>query len=450
MVDIASLPNYTPGDENSVTVPPAGDAAVTADAGVDAPVEPPGAPAGVMADPIVVAYVVTTLAGSGAPAFADGAGTGASFNRPAGVAVDAAGNVYVADSGNHRIRKVTHAGVVTTMAGSGTPGFADGTGANASFNFPNDVAVDAAGNVYVPAFSEYRIRKVTPAGVVTTLAGSGAVANVDGTGGAASFEGPRSVATDVAGNVYVGDGDRIRKVTPTGIVTTLAGRGSPGFSDGRGTGAGFSGPNGLVVDAEGNIYVADTQNRRVRKVTSAGVVTTLAGSTDGRACGPNPAGITLAAAAGALYISDSADQRIRKVTLAGVATTVAGDAPGFFQDGTGAGARFNTPTGIAISPTGTFYVADRENHRVRKVTPVGVGQLAVTWSAPSTTGSAITGYVASAGATGHSTRTCSAPGGASSCTISGLVSDVAYSVVVTASNAGGPGAPSAPTPATPN
>ena len=210
--------------------------------------------------------------------------------------MDSAGNVYVADYGNSKIRKITPAGVVAAFAGSGAQGDADGTASAASFNYPESVAVDSAGNVYVADYGNDEIRKITRAGVVTTFAGSGAPGDADGTGSAASFNGPEGIAVDSAGNVYVADygNNKIRKITPAGVVTTLAGSGAQGDAGGTGSAASFDGPEGVAVDSADNVYVGDEFNNDIRKITSAGVVTTFAGSgaqggADGQRVPPRPA-----------------------------------------------------------------------------------------------------------------------------------------------------------------
>jgi sugar lactone lactonase YvrE len=223
---------------------------------------------------------------------ADGTGAAARFNGPSGVAVDGAGNVFVADNGNNTIRKVTPSGVVTTLAGTaGSYGSADGTGAAARFCSPSGVAVDGAGNVFV-ADGNNTIRKITPSGVVTTFAGTaGSYGSADGTGGAARFSSPEGVAVDGAGNVFVADtgNNTVRKITPAGVVTTLAGSAdSSGSADGTGAAARFNGPQGVAVDGSGNVFVADTGNNAIRKISTSGVVTTIVGVAAPRSAGNFP------------------------------------------------------------------------------------------------------------------------------------------------------------------
>jgi len=317
---------------------------------------------------------------------ADGTGTAASFENPTSVATDSAGNIYVADVDNHTIRKVTPAGIVTTLAGTaGVMGSADGTGAAASFRDPGGVATDGADNVYVADSGNNTIRKVTPAGVVTTLAGTpGVGGSADGTGAAASFENPHNLATDSAGNVYVADtsNDTIRKITPAGVVTTLAGTpGVAGFADGTGSAASFNLPTAVAVDSLGNVYVADGLNDTIRKITPGGVVTTLAGTAEvtGSADGTGAAarfyypGGVATDSAGNVYVADTQNDTIRKINSAGVVTTLAGAAGMMnFADGTGAAARFNKPAGVTTDTAGNVYVADTLNETIRKVTPNGV------------------------------------------------------------------------------
>lgn len=303
----------------------------------------------------------------------------AQFSYPTGVALDAAGNVYVADELNHRIRKVTAAGVVTTLAG-GTQGFADGTGVAAQFDKPKGVAVDTLGNVYVGDSNNHRVRKVTAAGVVTTLAGQAYNGFADGTGAAAQFYGPMGLAVDAAGTVYVADAYnyRIRKVSSAGVVTTLAGS-TQGFVDGNGPSAQFAFPSSVALDAAGNVYVADESSHRIRKVTAAGLVTTLAGSgtcgsADGSGaaasfCYPNGVAVD---SVGNVYVADQYSHRIRKVTAGGVVTTLAGSDTWGFAEGTGAAASFYYPSGVAVDSGGTVFVADRSNSRIREVTAGGV------------------------------------------------------------------------------
>jgi serine/threonine protein kinase, bacterial len=429
----------------------------TADANLpDAASTAPGAPSGLAVVAVPVVTEVTTFAGSGAAASSDGTGGAASFNVPTGVAVDAAGNLYVSEYAGNRIRKVTAAGVVTTLAGSGAAAFADGTGAAASFNGPTGVALDAQGAVYVADGGNHRIRKVTPMGEVTTLAGSGTAAFAEGIGAAASFDRPTNLAADPAGNLYVADAgnERIRKVTPARAVTTLAGSGTAAFADGTGGAASFSEPSGVALDAAGTILVVDLNNYRIRKITAGAVVTTLAGSgaftpfsngTGAAATFFNSAGIAVDGAGNA-YVADFGNRRIRRVTPAGAVTTLAGSGAAFLADGTGSGASFSSPDGIAVDALGKVYVTDSSSHRIRKLVSVGIGELVVTWNVPS---GGAAGYAASATAAGHATRTCVATGLAK-CTLSGLTSGVPYSVSVIATSAAGASAPSAGVTATPN
>ena len=228
-------------------------------------------------------FAVVTIAGSaGSSGGADGSGSIARFADPSDVAVDGWGNLYVADTGNHAVRKITPAGVVTTFAGlTGVSGSSDGSG-SARFNHPAGVAVDSSGNVYVADTDNNEIRKVTAVGVVSTLAGvAGVIGSSDGAGSAASFHGPSGIVADTMGNLYVADtlNHTIRKVTSTGVVTTVAGlAGASGAVDATGSAARFDGPQGLALDASNNLFAADTNNDIIRKiVASSGAVTTVAG-----------------------------------------------------------------------------------------------------------------------------------------------------------------------------
>lgn len=318
------------------------------------------------------AQIVSTLAGNYS-GYADGNGTNALFNNPIGVVVDVDGTIYVADTGNNRIRKISPSGVVTTLAGS-TEGYADGTGTNAMFSSPTGVALDTSGNVFVADLYNNRIRKITPSGVVTTLAGS-TEGYVDGSGITAKFYNPYGLAINAIGDIFVADtgNNRIRKISTTGIVTTLAGS-TVGFADGIGTSAKFIDPIGVAVDAAGTIFVADSGNNRIRKISPFGEVTTLAGSTEGYYDGIGtaalffrPYGLTLDTI-GNVIVADSANNRVRKITSAGIVSTIAGTGVPWLDDGPANQAQFNYPVGATIDASGNIYIADENNHRIRKIT----------------------------------------------------------------------------------
>jgi sugar lactone lactonase YvrE len=309
----------------------------------------------------------------------DGTGSAARFYFPSGIAVTTAGNLFVVDQQNQTIRKVTSAGVVTTVAGTvGVTGTLNGTGTNARFYYPFGIAVTTAGNLFVADTYNHTIRKITSTGIVTTFAGSaGNIGTTDGTGSGARFNFPFGIAVSTAGNLFVADtqNNTIRKVTSAGVVTTLAGSaGVTGSADGTGSAARFFGPVGVHADTAGNVFVADTNNQTIRKVTSAGVVTTLAGTVgvtggaDGTGLAAifyNPTGIAVTTA-GNLFVVDQDNDAIRRVTSAGIVTTVAGAlyANGS-TDGIGSDARFNDPFGIAIDKSGNVFVTDRFNLTIR-------------------------------------------------------------------------------------
>ena len=344
-------------------------------------------------------WTIETVAG-GVTFGGDGAAaTAAQLNSPFGVALDAAGNLYIADADNHRIRKVSATGVITTVAGTGTAGFSgDGGAATAAqLNWPWDVAVDGSGNLYIADTGNNRIRKVDSSGNISTVAGTG-TQGFSGDGAAATaaqLRIPTGVALDGAGNLYIADAlnNRIRKVDSSGNISTVAGTGTGGLgTDGLGTG-GFSGdgaaataaqlngPSGVALDGAGNLYIADGGNRRIRKVSATGVITTVAGtgtvgfSGDGGAATAaqlSPFSVAVDGS-GNLYIADGGNYRIRKVDSSGNISTVAGTGTsGFSGDGGAAtAARLRSPRGVAVDGSGNLYIADRSNNRIRKVDSSG-------------------------------------------------------------------------------
>ncbi|MBI5610437.1 MAG: SMP-30/gluconolactonase/LRE family protein, partial [Deltaproteobacteria bacterium] len=319
---------------------------------------------------------IDTLAGSGSATYADGTGAAASFYYPYGIAADASGNAYVADTYNHRIRKVTPAGVTTTIAGNAAPGYTDGKGTLALFNLPFGIAIDKSGTLYVADYNNNVIRKIATDGAVTTFAGTGAAGYGDGAPGVAKFNHPTGVAVGPGGLLAVADyaNHRIRLIDSKGNVTTLAGSGSAAFADHKdGSKAAFYYPLDLRFDASGTLYVADQYNHRIRMVTPAGTVSTIAGNgvagiQDGDAANARfyyPWGIAVSPD-GAVFVGDRYNHRIRKI-FAGKVSTFAGTGVAGWLDGQAILGRFQYPAAIAFDPAGYLYIGDGNNHRIRRI-----------------------------------------------------------------------------------
>jgi sugar lactone lactonase YvrE len=318
---------------------------------------------------------------------------------PASIGEDGSGNFYVADASNNTIEKITPAGVVSMLAGAaGQAGSQDGIGANARFNQPSGLVIAGNGNIYVADTGNATVRKIAPDGTVTTLAGSPANrGNVDGVGSAASFASPAGIALDGGGNLYVADAMNatVRKIAPDGTVSTLAGTpGNRGDADGTGAAARFNFPNGIAVDAGGNLFVTDTYNDTIRMISPAGAVTTLAGSAgvsgsnDGAGAGAlfnQPYNLAVDSA-GTIYVADTANATIRKVTTARAVTTVAG-MPGVAGLGDSAGGivLFNQPHGLVIDGAGSIFIADTGNAAIRKLAADGTVTTLLLTPAPSAT-----------------------------------------------------------------
>jgi hypothetical protein len=341
---------------------------------------------------VAASGIITTVAGTGSYGFSGdgGAATAANLANPAGVALDGGGNLYIADSQNHRIRKVSTLGIITTLAGNGTAGFGgDGaTATAASLNNPVGVAVDGVGNVYIADALNHRIRKVATSGIITTVAGTGAV-GFGGDGAVATtaiLNTPAGVAVDGTGKFYISDqkNQRVRMVSAAGVITTVAGNGTAGYSEDNvaANTTSLNNPAGLALDGNGNLYIADQSNHRIRKVSAGGTISTVAGNGTGTYNGDDgmatttslylPGGV-LIDGTGNLYIADALNHRIRKVATNGIITTVAGNGTVNYggDGGPATSASLYNPVGVAFDGTGNFYIADQQNHRIRKVATSG-------------------------------------------------------------------------------
>ena len=323
---------------------------------------------------------VSIVAGDGLPGMGNGAARRTRFADPFGVVLDKAGNVYVADGGdNNNIRKIGVDGVSTTLAGA-VEGYAEGPGTAASFNTPSGLAIDAAGNLYVADTGNNAIRKIAPDGTVSTLAGDGLAGATDGRGAAARFNGPIGVAVDAAGVLYVSDtyNDSIRRIAPGGDVTTIAGGRRAGKADGAAAQAQFSAPTGLALAANGDLYIADTGNHAIRKLGKDGVVSTIAEAEDDDQASLLRSPVALAVTAdGYLYLASNSHGRLAQITPAGEVLPLPdadhGAEPGYGSDG---GVRLYAPRGIAVARDGSLFVTDGATYRLHHVAPAVAGSTA--------------------------------------------------------------------------
>lgn len=343
------------------------------------------APAGAGADKMFSAAGIGRdgFSGDGGPA------TSARVSFPADVAATANGGFLIADEMNHRVRRVSPAGTISTVAGSGDEGFSGDGGAatSAQLSSPAGVAPTADGGFLIADTDNGRVRRVSPAGTIITVAGTGTFSGVTGDGGpatAAELDSPADVASTADGGFLIADegGNRVRRISPAGTITTVAGTGDTGFSGdgGPATAATLEAPTGVAPTADGGLLIADRDNNRVRRVSRTGTITTVAGgerngfSGDcGRATAAGlsfPTGVT-ATGDGGFLIADAIDHRIRRVSRAGIVTTVAGTGTGGFSGDRGAAtaARLRGPTAVATTPDGGFFIADRDNNRIRRVSP---------------------------------------------------------------------------------
>ena len=328
---------------------------------------------------------VSPLAGDGQDGVLDGAAPQSRFSDPFGVAVDAQGAVFVADGGDsNRIRRIDRSGLVSTFAG-GREGFADGLGAAAAFHTPSALALDRFGNLYVADTGNHAIRKISPDGSVTTLAGDGQAGDADGIGRAARFHAPVGVAVDLRGNVYVADtyNDRIRRIAPDGSVTTIAGGAQPGKADGPGALASFDTPSGIAVDKDGVLFVADTGNNAIRRIGVDGVVSTVFAplEVERQPVLRRPTGLALTHD-GYLYIAGGGGRIVQLAPSGEIHALDDADRPPASSFGADGKVHLYAPHGVAVERGGGMVVADALALRVLRLAPPKQGETAPAWPAP--------------------------------------------------------------------
>ena len=388
------------------------------------------------------AQIITTVAGNGVTGYSGDGGpaTAAELDWPAAVVIDTAGNLYITDELNHVIRKVNAAGIITTIAGNGTAGFSgDGGPATAAqLNTPCAAAVDRKGNLYISDFNNARVRIVNTAGIINTFAGNGSpgYAGDGGPATAAELWGPEGTTFDKAGNVYITDryNNRVRVVSPAGIINTYAGTGASGYSGNGGpaTAAELDQADGITIDAANNVYIGDQFNDRIRVITTAGIINTIAGTGVAGSTGNGgpataaelyePQGIAIAGYSGSMYLTDDLNQCIRIINSAGIINNYAGNGTaGFSGDGGPAtAAELDDPTGMCSDSCGTIYIADRLNNRVRKVTVSSAPlTLTVTQTKPKCFGDTASASVVVSGGSGNYIYTWS-PSTGTGASVSGL------------------------------
>ncbi len=311
-------------------------------------------------------YVVTTVAESSGSA---------AFNAPRSLVVTSGAEIFVMDSMNNKVRKILTSGVVTTFAGSGAAMSVDGAGVSASFNQSKGIAMNTNGWIYVAEYSGHRIRKISTAAFVTTYAGSGQATFADGVGTSAGIYLPLDITFDSLGNLYIVTGEnRVRKISTAAVVTTLAGSGSAAYGDGVGTAASFNVPSGICIDTSNTLFITDTRNNRIRQVKLSGVVTTVAGSgAMGFADGIGSAAVLYSPLSckmysnGTIIFSDDANYVVRLMARTGAVTTLAGSGSTGFVDGLGSSASFMSVSGAYVDSSSNAYIADYRSNVIRKI-----------------------------------------------------------------------------------